>query len=632
METIHYISDFTYFSGKKVSGKYGNVLNALKEHIKYIGRKAENVFTFNLDLKDWIGKAKSEIRKRWDSRVALKFVMALPLETNSENVNDVAQILQEFIAERLNVKKENISIAIHLHKGISGNYNPHAHILVYPRDKDGKKLRLNKKDLSEFHRQWQKKLREMGYEIKKDPEPLPHLGPKLYYDKDAQELYDEKKALEWFKRELLTVQREIANLDNHRSEKEEREGKERSKRVDVKEVKDFTEKQKEALLKHFNRLGYSLDDRLAIILVNHRENKVIQRFYTVREILSDKILRFLRAKNFEGYSVYASINVLKENASNRKKDSFKDKQKRIYLDLDSKNCSPKELIAKFFQYINLKGLPQPTHIVKSSTGNYQVYWVLDGDVEWEILEAVMEEMNKDLGLDHTQDVSRVFRLPYFRNKKPGKNDLVLNIDELKVFLKGKEVGTIKATGKPVKFESFNDILMGYRELPAPKPLAVYEEIDISDDVKRLAEKLRKGSTEKKPVKEFSELPKGYTGKVADYWKIVQSLLERLNDYISIQNERLEELRKLIELAFERNKGKSPSEIDLAIIGLIYSRYEGAPPDELLKGALFIVYNGAVERGKVNPDDYLKRTLDFVKGYWESRLAERENDDGWDLQF
>lgn len=632
METIHYISDFTYFSGKKVSGKYGNVLNALKEHIKYIGRKAENVFTFNLDLKDWIGKAKSEIRKRWDSRVALKFVMALPLETNSENVNDVAQILQEFIAERLNVKKENISIAIHLHKGISGNYNPHAHILVYPRDKDGKKLRLNKKDLSEFHRQWQKKLREMGYEIKKDPEPLPHLGPKLYYDKDAQELYDEKKALEWFKRELLTVQREIANLNNHRSEKEEREGKERSKRVDVKEVKDFTEKQKEALLKHFNRLGYSLDDRLAIILVNHRENKVIQRFYTVREILSDKILRFLRAKNFEGYSVYASINVLKENASNRKKDSFKDKQKRIYLDLDSKNCSPKELIAKFFQYINLKGLPQPTHIVKSSTGNYQVYWVLDGDVEWEILEAVMEEMNKDLGLDHTQDVSRVFRLPYFRNKKPGKNDLVLNIDELKVFLKGKEVGTIKATGKPVKFESFNDILMGYRELPAPKPLAVYEEIDISDDVKRLAEKLRKGSTEKKPVKEFSELPKGYTGKVADYWKIVQSLLERLNDYISIQNERLEELRKLIELAFERNKGKSPSEIDLAIIGLIYSRYEGAPPDELLKGALFIVYNGAVERGKVNPDDYLKRTLDFVKGYWESRLAERENDDGWDLQF
>jgi len=77
METIHYISDFTYFSGKKVSGKYGNVITALRKHIEYIGRKAENIFTFNLNVNEWIKKAKSEIQKRWDSRVALKFVMAL---------------------------------------------------------------------------------------------------------------------------------------------------------------------------------------------------------------------------------------------------------------------------------------------------------------------------------------------------------------------------------------------------------------------------------------------------------------------------------------------------------------------------------------------------------------------------
>ena len=108
METIHYISDFTYFSSKKVSGKYRDVISAIREHIKYIGRKAEGVFTLNLDVNEWVERAKSEIRKRWDSRIALKFVMALPLETNKKNVESVADFLREFIAEKLNVEKENI--------------------------------------------------------------------------------------------------------------------------------------------------------------------------------------------------------------------------------------------------------------------------------------------------------------------------------------------------------------------------------------------------------------------------------------------------------------------------------------------------------------------------------------------
>jgi hypothetical protein len=220
MNTIHYISDFKYFSGRKVNGKYSNVVDALRAHLRYIGRKAEGVFTFNLNINDWVKKAKEEIKKRWDSRVALKFVIALPTIVKEKDVENVYRFLTEFIAKQLDVDPKNISVAIHLHKGISGNYNPHAHILVYPRTRNGKKLRLNRKDLQNFHKEWEKRLKELGFGIKKDAEDLRlmHLGQKLYYDKEAQELYRT-----YLEAKRLTQEIETLKRLNHRSEEKEEE-------------------------------------------------------------------------------------------------------------------------------------------------------------------------------------------------------------------------------------------------------------------------------------------------------------------------------------------------------------------------------------------------------------------------
>ena len=86
MDTIHYVSKFTYFSGKKVSEKYGNILNVMDAHINYIARNDENVYTFNLDKDKWVSRVKDEVKRRWDSRVALKFNMALPVTVNKNNV------------------------------------------------------------------------------------------------------------------------------------------------------------------------------------------------------------------------------------------------------------------------------------------------------------------------------------------------------------------------------------------------------------------------------------------------------------------------------------------------------------------------------------------------------------------
>ena len=620
METIHYISDFTYFSGKKVSSKYGNVINAIREHIRYIGRKAEGVFTLNLNVNEWVERAKSEIRKRWDSRIALKFVMALPLETNEKNVESVADFLQEFIAEKLNVEKENISIAVHLHKGISGNYNPHAHVLVYPRNREGKKLRLNRKDLSEFHREWQKVLQELGYQIRKDLEGLPHLGKRIHYDPDVQELYKEYTETKRLELQLESVKRE---MNNHRREKgEEREGKEFeiegkgikdffNKFFENKEVKDFREKQRRALALHFKRLGYSPEDRLAVVLVNHQTNDVLQRVFSVREILEDKVLRFLSAKNSQGYSVYASVNVLKENATRRRKSDFRIVQKRIYLDLDSKTENPKNLINKLYQYIRLKGLPMPSHIIKSSKGNYQVYWVLENEVAYEHLERIMEQMNTELGLDHTQDVSRVFRLPYFRNKKIGKDDLVVNIKSLNVYLGDEVIDKIKATGEPVKDGHFFNLLK--EPSLEPKPLNVKTEQNIDKEIEEFWVKVIRKRREREKREKEEELRKkvenyikqGYSEKVAEY----RLFFEDIED---------PKLKTIIDLAFERNKDKSPSEVDLALLGLLYSRYNGNPPEDLEETVERLVFLGARKRGKADPFDYTQRTLKRVREYWEKR--------------
>jgi len=625
METIHYISDFTWFSGKKVSVKYGNILNVLKAHISYIIRlkkDVDNVFTFNLNIKDWLDKAKREISKRYDSRVALKFVIALPVNTNENNVDFFINLLKDFLSETFNVNPENVGIAIHLEKGISGKYNPHAHVLIFPRDKNGRKLRLNRSFLSSFHKKWIKLLDDLGYRVKKNPEELriPHLGTKLYYDEEAQELYKSYWKVKKLNAEREKVKRQVESLNHSEATEVAWDGREEEfevkedifdffKRFLDKDGKDFRDKQRKNLALHFQRLGYRPNDKLAVVLVNHKENKVLQRVFTVEQILSDKVLAFLSAKNVEGYSVYASVNVLKDSAKRRRKEDFKPKQKRLYLDLDSKNKTAKELLTELYKYLRENGLPDPTHIVKSSKGNYQVYWLLSDEVEYEKLEKIMERMNMDLGLDHTQDVSRVFRLPYFRNKKPNKNDLVLNIDRLDVNLKEENLKCqIVATGNSVSLEPFENLLKEIGENLKPKPLVIKKEVDISEEIETFKRKIRKSKEKRLYSKLISS---GYSDKVASYYIDFMNLVRdfKVN----------EELKELFFIAFERQKDKSPSEVDISFVSLAFSRYNGKIPKNLKDEIIDLLGFLGDLRGKYDPYFYARLTYEKAEDYWKKHF-------------
>ena len=181
-ETIHFISDIAYIKD----------VYHLKKHIKYVTRpNAKPLHTYWGDkMNVWMERAKTEKAKRYDATLAMKFVLALP----NDRMNDKAfyNKVGVFLSEFFRVPTEHIDLAIHR----DNPENLHVHVLIYPRGEDGKKLRLKKNDLSNFHRAWDRFLEAEGYKIVKDPEDqrLEHLGWKLYRDTEIRMSYDNYKA------------------------------------------------------------------------------------------------------------------------------------------------------------------------------------------------------------------------------------------------------------------------------------------------------------------------------------------------------------------------------------------------------------------------------------------------------
>jgi len=433
--TIHQIGDFGWFSERKTaSSQYSSVISALKAHIRYVESKATAVFNSASNI---LAKAKEELKKRWDSRIALKFWIAVPKDWNE---NKAFEIVLPFVSEQLGVPLENISAFYHAHPN-----NPHIHLLIYPRDVKGRKLRLDKKELSEFHRAWDKLLQEMGYEIKRykngvelkavnwkgqDEIKLDNI-PRwlLYKDADLKMLYEEYKQLrEEFIAELKRFDEEKAvNRAENIGDDEVDRAYKREKAKSIlrfwdKEQRDFKEKQRKLIELQIKALGLAQDDKVAVVLVGDGK-KPLQRIVSVEKLLSDKFLAFLRAKNSEGYNIYISVNKLKPTAKKRTKDAFEEEQRTIYLDIDGDKLRI-DGFKLLERIIREQNLPEPTLIIRTSKDNYQAVWTLSEERPAQQLEAVMKNLADKYGLDHTQDIARVFRLAGFYNRKKGKGNLV----------------------------------------------------------------------------------------------------------------------------------------------------------------------------------------------------------------
>jgi hypothetical protein len=155
-ETIHYISDFSYIKDR---GHLREVLNYITRNLKL----DNSLTTINKEKKEiWLQRAQYEKSKRKDSQLALRFHIALPND-QKDNPEFRKKVFRKLV-EVFDIPDEHLDIAFHL--DTQNNY--HAHIIIYPRGKDGKKLRLKKNDLARIHREWDQFLQDEGYTIRKN--------------------------------------------------------------------------------------------------------------------------------------------------------------------------------------------------------------------------------------------------------------------------------------------------------------------------------------------------------------------------------------------------------------------------------------------------------------------------------
>lgn len=160
------------------------------------------------------------------------------------------------------------------------------------------------------------------------------------------------------------------------------------------------------------------EDRIAVVLIPRREGaKTQQRIWTAAKAASEKVQRWLRHSNAQGSDIYVSMNPLRRQARQRRKQDVASVQ-RVYLDLDEDG--PRKLGRLLEDGFNSK-LPMPAYIVNSSEQRYQVIWnVRPGSLSIPDAEQLMRGLSSEYGGDPAAtDVSRVLRLPGFKHRGRG---------------------------------------------------------------------------------------------------------------------------------------------------------------------------------------------------------------------
>lgn len=209
------------------------------------------------------------------------------------------------------------------------------------------------------------------------------------------------------------------------------------------------------------------------------DDKVFVHYTTTRHDVAAKLVTDLDAK---GHTIYYALASFRDTFTNkngklRVKRTQKnvERLKAIWLDIDFKDCSAKDLVPKLSGFIKTTGLPKPSMIVNSG-GGLHVYWCLKEALlfpDWVPLAEGLKTLCKmhDLPADHvcTSDAARVLRPVGTHNRKysPAKEVRLvagdktlysceelreslptINTDALPAHLRGKAVNTgeYSATG------------------------------------------------------------------------------------------------------------------------------------------------------------------------------------------
>ena len=161
--------------------------------------------------------------------------------------------------------------------------------------------------------------------------------------------------------------------------------------------------------------SHAAHDRVAILAIPRSEGKAEQRVFTLPQATSRKVQGWLRHLNARDYDIYLCVNPIRAGSGGREKEDIEE-VRRLQLDLDEEGAAG---LGRVLEDVNGGVLPRPAHVLRSSKERYQVLWdTVPGEWEIEAAEGVMRALASRYGGDRAAtDVSRVMRMPGFRNKK-----------------------------------------------------------------------------------------------------------------------------------------------------------------------------------------------------------------------
>ena len=164
------------------------------------------------------------------------------------------------------------------------------------------------------------------------------------------------------------------------------------------------------------RANFRPEDRLAVVLIQQEgeeKGRVEQKFWSAAQAAAPKTQAWLRYRNAHGWDVYASANPLRPGARGRRKQDVLE-ARWLYLDADRDGDAT---LKRIDADAAAGRIPQPTAVVNTSPGRYQMLWRIRG-TETARAEDMLRRLAHHYGTDRAAtDCARVLRLPGFRSRK-----------------------------------------------------------------------------------------------------------------------------------------------------------------------------------------------------------------------
>ena len=148
----------------------------------------------------------------------------------------------------------------------------------------------------------------------------------------------------------------------------------------------------------------------------------MQRIVPAEAIASPLFMYWLDAQNERGADIFLGMNPIKDHCYNRTKENIRE-IRHVYLDLDEDGPAS-------VQAIRTTGdIPTPNFVLDTSAGKNQAIWRVEGLDQTQAESLLRSLATSFRGDPAATDISRVFRVPGFVNRKYNDQFLVCAVQQ-----------------------------------------------------------------------------------------------------------------------------------------------------------------------------------------------------------